>query len=121
MKRSWLTLPVKGTRFPRPRMLYTLPYSDRPAYGAWYFMAITNVKVVQRSWGLFELARRQSQGADQAYDHDETDVARLSYGSNFKYEEFVVLPSAIHAIIYSIIFAMIAASLVLFRPVSHFL
>jgi hypothetical protein len=93
-------------------MLYTLPYSDRPVYGAWYFMAITNSQVVQRSWGLYELARRH---------HNATTVAPFSYGPNFKYEEFVILPSALYAVMYSIIFSAIAALLVLFKPVSNLL
>jgi short subunit dehydrogenase-like uncharacterized protein len=103
--------PVKGTHSPRPRMLYTLPYSDRPVYGAWYFMAITNSQVVQRSWGLYELARRR---------HNATTVAPFSYGPNFKYEEFVILPSALYAVMYSIIFSAIAALLVLFKPARWF-
>lgn len=95
-------------------MLYTLPYSDRPIYGAWYFMAITNSQVVQRSWGLNELARR-------ANHPDATSVTPFSYGPDFKYEEFVVLPSAFYAVMYSIILAAIATLLVHFQPVSHLL
>jgi len=83
-------------------------------------MAMTNVKVVQRSWGLFELARRRLRDVDQTSKHSATDIVQSSYGPNFKYEEFVVLPSAFYAVIYSIIMAVIATSLVLFRPVSHF-
>jgi len=119
IRQDFALSPVKGTHFPRPRILYTLPHSDRPVYGAWYFMALTNVKVVQRSWGLFELAHRQSQSVDRA-NRNTVDVAQLSYGPNFKYEEFVVLPSALRAMMYSVIFAVIATSLVLFKPVRWF-
>ncbi|KAG1851335.1 Saccharopine dehydrogenase-domain-containing protein [Suillus subalutaceus] len=112
-RQGFVLSPVKGTHSPRPRMLYTLPYSDRPVYGAWYFMAITNSQVVQRTWGLYELARRVNH-------HNATAVAPLSYGPNFKYEEFVVLPSALYAMMYSITFAAIAALLVLFQPARWF-
>lgn len=105
--------PVNGARAPRPRILYTLPYSDRPIYGAWYFMAITNSQVVQRSWGLYELARR-------ANHLDATSVTPFSYGPDFKYEEFVVLPSALYAVMYSIILAAVATLLVHFQPARWF-
>ncbi|KAJ8591048.1 NAD(P)-binding protein [Rhizopogon salebrosus TDB-379] len=119
-RRNFALSPVEGTPSPRPRLLYTLPCSDRPVYGAWYFMALTNLQVVQRSWGLFELAHRRSRGVDRVNEGNATDMAQLSYGPNFKYEEFVVLPSAFYAMIYSIVLAVIAASLVLFKPVSYF-
>jgi hypothetical protein len=77
-------------------------------------MAITNSKVVQRSWGLYELARRTNHP-------DATAVTPFSYGPDFKYEEFVVLPSAFYAVMYSIILATIATLLVHFQPVSHLL
>jgi len=119
-RQNFALSPVEGTQSPRPRLLYTLPYSDRPVHGAWYFMAIANLQVVQRSWGLFELAHRRSRGVDRADEGNATDMAQLSYGPNFKYEEFVVLPSAFYAVIYSIVFAVIATSLVLFKPVRWF-
>ncbi|KAG1740831.1 Saccharopine dehydrogenase-domain-containing protein [Suillus paluster] len=103
-RQNFALSPVKGANSPKPRMLYTLPYSNRPVYGAWS---------CKRSWGLYELARR-------ANHHDATNVAQLSYGPNFKYEEFVVLPSALYAVAYSITFAVIATALVLFQPVRWF-
>ncbi|KAG1828525.1 Saccharopine dehydrogenase-domain-containing protein [Suillus variegatus] len=114
IRQNFALSPVEGTHSARPRMLYTLPYSDRPVYGAWYFMAITNSQVVQRSWGLYELARRLNH-------HNATAVAPFSYGPNFKYEEFVILPSALYAMVYSIVFAAIAALLVCFQPVRYLL
>jgi short subunit dehydrogenase-like uncharacterized protein len=60
---------------------------------------------------LYELARRH---------HNATTVAPFSYGPNFKYEEFVILPSALYAVMYSIIFSAIAALLVLFKPARWF-
>ncbi|KAG0703333.1 Saccharopine dehydrogenase-domain-containing protein [Suillus ampliporus] len=112
-RQNFALSPVKGTHSPQPRILYTLPYSNPPVYGAWYFMAITNLQVVQRSWGLFEFARRVNH-------RDATNVAQLTYGPNFKYEEFVVLPSALYAVTYSITFAVVATALVLFQPVKWF-
>ncbi|KAG2153387.1 Saccharopine dehydrogenase-domain-containing protein [Suillus clintonianus] len=111
--RDFALSPVKGPRSPRPRMLYNLPYSDPPVYGAWYFMVLANRQVVQRSWGLFELACR-------ANHHDVAAVAQSSYGPNFKYEEFVVQRSALYAVMYSTIFSAIAGLLVLFLPVRWF-
>lgn len=113
LRQDFALSPVKGIQSPRARMVYTLPHSSRPVYGAWFFMAITNSQVVQRSWGLYEFARRVNQ-------HNATAVAPLSYGPNFKYEEFMVLPSAFHAKMYSIIFAAIAALLFFFQPARWF-
>ncbi|KAG2366662.1 NAD(P)-binding protein [Suillus spraguei] len=109
LRQSFALSPVKGTPSPPPRMLYTLPHSNQPVYGAWYFMSITNSQVVQRSWGLYELARRVNH-------HNTTTVAPFSYGPNFKYEEFMILPSALYATMYSILFAATTALLVFFQP-----
>jgi len=84
-------------------------------------MAITNLQVVQRSWGLFELATRNprlvlgSTSRQPGGEHEDT--AELSYGSQFKYEEFLALPSRLHALFLVLLLVIVAGAMRLFPPV----
>jgi hypothetical protein len=85
-------------------------------------MAIVNLQVVQRSWGLFELAARNPTlvlGASRQSggELEDTTELSLSYGSQFKYEEFLALPSRLHSLLLVLFLAIVAGAMKLFPPV----
>lgn len=83
-------------------------------------MAITNLQVVQRSWGLFELATRNPRlvlGTSRQPRGEHEDTTELSYGSQFKYEEFLALPSRLHALFVMLFLVVVAGAMRLFPPV----
>ena len=87
-------------------------------------MAAINVQVVQRSWGLFELATRNPKLAlaTTPQSSEREDTTNLSYGSQFKYEEFLALPSRLHSFLLMLFLVIIVKTLRLFPPVGscHF-
>lgn len=81
-------------------------------------MAMVNLQIVQRSWGLFELATRDPKlvlGAES--DDEREDTTEMSYGPQFKYEEFLALPSRFHSLLVVLFLVIVAGALRLFPPV----
>ncbi|KAH7906635.1 Saccharopine dehydrogenase-domain-containing protein [Hygrophoropsis aurantiaca] len=100
--------PVQGVPNSRPRLVYTLPFSSPPVRGPWFVMAVINRQVVFRTWGLHELTARLNIGQSEVAESSKT----LTYGPNFKYEEFIVFPSFFQAFMHAavITISMIALS-----------
>lgn len=83
-------------------------------------MALVNLQVVQRSWGLFELATRNPRlvlGTSRQSGGEHEDTTELSYGSQFKYEEFLALPSRLHSLLLALFLVILAGAMRLFPPV----
>ncbi|KIJ67410.1 hypothetical protein HYDPIDRAFT_108169 [Hydnomerulius pinastri MD-312] len=113
--------PVRGTPSPRLRVFYSLPVSNPPVQGALYLMAFIDLQIVQRSWGLFELAKRNPNivfGSTSQPRGEHKNPSDLSYGSQFKYEEFSALPSRFHSLLEIILLVTVAFALKVFPPVS---
>jgi short subunit dehydrogenase-like uncharacterized protein len=121
-RRDFALSPIQGVKSPQPRVFYSLPISKPPVQGALYLMAIVNLQVVQRSWGLFELAARNPTlvlGASRQSggELEDTTELSLSYGSQFKYEEFLALPSRLHSLLLVLFLAIVAGAMKLFPPI----
>lgn len=111
---------VQGVKSPQPRAFYSLPISKPPVQGALYLMALVNLQVVQRSWGLFELATRNPKlvlRTSRQSGGEHEDATELSYGSQFKYEEFLALPSRFHSLLVVLFLVVVAGVMRLFPPV----
>ncbi|KAI6101403.1 Saccharopine dehydrogenase-domain-containing protein [Pisolithus croceorrhizus] len=107
--------PVEGVPGPRPRAFYALPI-DPSMRGVLYLMSIVNKQVVQRSWGLFELASRSPDLVLPSESFAAQDVSGLSYGPTFKYDEFMVLPSRLQAIFVVLFLATVAFAMATLPP-----
>ncbi|KAL4062488.1 Saccharopine dehydrogenase-domain-containing protein [Scleroderma yunnanense] len=108
--------PVRGTPATCPRAFYSLPILNPPVRGALYLMSIVNTQTVQRSRGLFELAARNP---TVVFPHEisaTVDMSDCSYGTTFKYEEFMVLPSRLHALLLFILVNIVGFLMVVFPP-----
>ncbi|KAH7917738.1 NAD(P)-binding protein [Leucogyrophana mollusca] len=104
--------PVRGVPSPRPRTIYTLPFSSPPVCGPWFPMAVINRQVVFRTWGLHELAARVTETNSDALKSSKP----LTYGTQFKYEEFLVLPTVIQSLIFTVVVVLTTLSLLAFPP-----
>jgi len=118
--KDYVLSPVEGLPSPRPRLLYTLPLSSPRVRGSFFAMIGINRSVVQRTWGLHELeARRLSTRANAnavgQFD-GQAERKRLTYGRQFRYDEFIAMPNAAVAVLFTIAFAAGLASLTLFPP-----
>lgn len=110
-------LAVEGLPSPRPRLVYTLPVLSPTVRGTFFPMVGVNRAVLQRTWGLHELeARRQSTHADT---NAQAERKRLTYGREFKYDEFIVMPNVAVGVMIAIAFAIGFASLTYIAPVSN--
>jgi hypothetical protein len=114
---------VEGLPSPRQRLLYTLPLSSPRVRGSFFLPIGINRAVIQRTWGLHELeARRLSTkpSANATDNHDALEASkRLTYGRQFKYEEFIVMPNAAVGFLVSIALAIGLASLTFMPPVGN--
>jgi len=114
---------VEGLPSPRPRLLYTLPLSSPRVRGSFFPMIGVNRSILQRTWGLHELeARRQSMHVNTnavGQPDAQAEQKRLTYGREFKYDEFIVMPNAIIAVLASIAIAAVLASLTFIPPVGN--
>lgn len=84
-------------------------------------MAASNRAVVQRTWGLHELeARRLSLNMhpNAATKPDRDAQQRLTYGRQFKYDEFMSVKSRAYAVLIGVVFAVGWAVLAFLPPVS---
>ncbi|KAF8661486.1 hypothetical protein AX16_001323 [Volvariella volvacea WC 439] len=88
--------PVKGWSSSKRRLIYKLfAPGSQPLIGAYFFMRPVNKAIIERTFGLLQLAdieRRQS-------GRQATNVQK-PYGLTFKYDEFAVMPSLTRAIIF---------------------
>jgi hypothetical protein len=88
-------------------------------------MAPTNRAVVQRTWGLHELeARRLAISTNSSAKHSTSipdtqasEKQRLTYGRQFKYDEFLAMSNAVSAVAFGIVFALGAVALMFLPPV----
>lgn len=102
---------VRGVPSPSLRLVYKLPFSDPPIYGGISAVAESNRQLVQRTWGLHELQKYR------AAPQSNEDKLR-SYGSQFKYEEFAVMPGVFSSVLLSVtlgVFVLAASFLSPFR------
>ena len=105
-----------------PRLLYTLPLFPT-IRGTFFVMAPTNISIVQRTWGLHELeARRTSLQSNASGPGPESraEQQRLTYGRQFKYSEFMVMPGAVSAVAAGIAITIVFAALAFLPPVLAF-
>ncbi|KAI0076364.1 NAD(P)-binding protein [Panus rudis PR-1116 ss-1] len=109
---DWYISMVQGPPQTRPKLLYKLPFSNPPVYGALSPMASINCANVQRTWGLFEHVKRSSR--------DPVTTQQLpSYGPKFKFEEFFVRKSLFQSIVFSLGLITFVAALMI-PPVRWF-
>ncbi|KAG6382104.1 Saccharopine dehydrogenase-domain-containing protein [Boletus reticuloceps] len=119
-RRDFALSPIKGVKSPPRKVFYLLPVSKPPVQGALYLMSIVNLQIVQRSWGLFELATRNPRlvlDTSRQSSGEHEDTTGLSYGSQFKYEEFLALPSRLHSLLVMLSLVIVAGAMWLFPPV----
>ncbi|KAL4068772.1 Saccharopine dehydrogenase-domain-containing protein [Scleroderma yunnanense] len=108
--------PVRGTSSPRRRAFYTLPILDPPIRGTLSTHSSANTQVVQRSWGLFELATRYPKVVFPPELSITVDTQGYSYGTAFKYEEFLALPSRLHALRAFTFLISVSLAIIFFPP-----
>jgi hypothetical protein len=120
---DWALSPVPGAPSPPPRLVYRLVGSSGRGYhavGAIGAMARVNRALVQRTAGLLELARRES----QRYSGPSRGTARerdlLCYGPAFSYTEFMPTGSAVRAFLFSVGMIVMFATLIFIAPVRVF-
>lgn len=123
---------VQGLPSSPPRLLYTLPLSSPVLSGTFFFMTPTNRAVVQRTWGLHELDARRMiartynniNSNDSAHASGNQSLLaerqRRTYGRQFKYDEFLVMSSAVSAVAFGVAFALGAMALAFIPPVCIF-
>ncbi|THH20820.1 hypothetical protein EUX98_g8510 [Antrodiella citrinella] len=87
---------VHGVPNPPNHMTNQLPLSNPPIYGAVYVMAGVNRAIVHRSWGLHEYDMRKS------LTSRTPEKRLLTYGPQFKYEEFLAVSSRASAVLTNI-------------------
>jgi len=119
IRQDFALSPILGVKGPRHKMFYSLPFEKPAVQGALYLMAVVNLQVVHRSWGLFELATRNPSlvlnASAQSGEHEDT--TEWSYGPQFKYEEFLALPSRLHSFLVLLFLFTVALAMKLFPPV----
>src|ERR1700720_1064405 len=88
-------------------------------------MASGNRSVVQRTWGLHELEARclshRLQAKTNAIDNPDAlkEQRRLTYGPQFKYDEFIIMPNALIAVMFTVTFGIVLACLKSILPVGY--
>ncbi|KAF8342697.1 Saccharopine dehydrogenase-domain-containing protein [Cantharellus anzutake] len=76
--------PVKGTSTGGRKLFFSFPKElGLRTHGSLFFMAFTNISIVQRTWGLYESGQ-----------YSDKPTTELKYGDSFEYEEFMVLPGS---------------------------
>ena len=102
-----LSFLVRGVPSPRPQAFYSLPVLDTPMRGTFFAQSMVNRRLVQRSWGLFELVARNPTGVFPPELSATVDGSEYSYGAAFKYDEFLVHSNRFRAFRYLAVFACI--------------
>ncbi|KAF8058737.1 Saccharopine dehydrogenase-domain-containing protein [Lyophyllum atratum] len=106
--------PVEGRPMPKFKLLYnqSIP-GETSVAGAFFFMQPTNRKLVQRTFGLLEMQAR----IDAAGSVENLKAARRErYGPEFGYDEFLVTPSRLSAVIVSSVVAFGFGMLAMVTP-----
>ena len=95
-----------GTPYPAFNFLYGLPSPFSTVTGAFFVLAGGNRAIVERTFGLFEL--------------NKSKTPELSYGTRFRYDEFLVRKGIINAVLTSAIFVLSLFLLAFFAPARWF-
>ncbi|KAI0350608.1 hypothetical protein OH77DRAFT_1430787 [Trametes cingulata] len=84
--------PIKGAPSPGFRPLVRVPFSSPPQYGTVWFMEPYNRAVVQRTFGLNQVALSAASAlfGDKQGKEKEEQVRPLAYGPEFSYAEYYV-------------------------------
>ncbi|KAF8190797.1 Saccharopine dehydrogenase-domain-containing protein [Pholiota molesta] len=107
--RPYSTSPIIGVR-PAFRFLYDLPVPNaKTLNGAIFFMAQSNRAIVQRTFGLFELQKQEKKDKESAV---------LSYGPQFVYDEFMVTPGPVSAMLFTVAL-FVGFGMLLFKPIRN--
>ncbi|KAF9462382.1 Saccharopine dehydrogenase-domain-containing protein [Collybia nuda] len=108
--------PVKGLNRTPFNFSYSLDVPGaKTLVGAFFFMKPTNKALVQRTFGLLELEALKASGSTNSRS-SVTTARRERYGPNFSYDEFIVMPSRLAAIMFSAAFAIGFGMLTFVRP-----
>jgi len=75
--------------------------------GTFFAQSMINRRIIQRSWGLFELAARNPTDVFPPELSVTVDGSEYSYGTAFKYDEFLVQPNWFRAFCYLVKFVCI--------------
>ncbi|KDQ56275.1 hypothetical protein JAAARDRAFT_59177 [Jaapia argillacea MUCL 33604] len=102
---------VTGRLSKPPRLVYTLPQVTPPIIGSFFIMSHSNKAIVQRSWGLFQMDAFKAEAKATAAEKDSKKL--LTYGPEFRYEEFLAMPSTIGAAAFSLVMGLIAVTLMI--------
>ncbi|TFK50767.1 hypothetical protein OE88DRAFT_1659822 [Heliocybe sulcata] len=94
---------ITGCASPPMRLLYKLGMSSSPMYGSLWIMGSGNRRIVQRTWGLHQLAALRGGPEEKA----------LAYGPDFVYDEFLAAPNRLTAIVVSLSIAAMGLALLL--------
>ncbi|KZT05453.1 uncharacterized protein LAESUDRAFT_727099 [Laetiporus sulphureus 93-53] len=107
-----LSTGIQGTPSPRPSLCYSVPHTSPSEYALPYPGAQPDRAIVQRTWGLHQLAA-------MPLKFQPREDAALSYGPALTYEECIVLDGAASravALFTSITFYALQATLFLLPP-----
>jgi len=91
---------VRGLPNPPERLVYSVPHSRPKWYGAQWMMRYMNRPIVQRSWSLFAMAKR-----------DSPANAHLAYGDQFRYDECMRTPGFWSALCFSVVLGIVAVGM----------
>ncbi|KZT27108.1 hypothetical protein NEOLEDRAFT_1131093 [Neolentinus lepideus HHB14362 ss-1] len=94
---------IIGRPSPPTRLLYKLSVPSPPMYGSFWMMSTANRRIVERTWGLHQLAALGG-GAKEK---------ELAYGPDFVYDEFLSAPNRLTAIVISLSMITIGFALLL--------
>ncbi|KZT27107.1 hypothetical protein NEOLEDRAFT_1155173 [Neolentinus lepideus HHB14362 ss-1] len=98
-----LSTAIQGPPNYPSQLIYKLPLCDPPIYGSLFVMQPSNKAIVQRTWGLHQLA---ALGGGQK-------ERQLACGPEFKYQECMKVPNAAAALAVSVFIRMVALALLL--------
>jgi short subunit dehydrogenase-like uncharacterized protein len=99
--------PVVGASIPRFQGSYELTIPGEKTFvGGYWLMRGANTAIVQRTFGLLETQALEEEIMRPPRSTSVVTQARKQrYGPKFKYDEFMVMPSALQALLFSYVFA----------------
>ncbi|KAH8110427.1 Saccharopine dehydrogenase-domain-containing protein [Phellopilus nigrolimitatus] len=113
LQAPYVLSPVQGV-VPASGLVFSLPRVRPARYGHVFPFAPHNCAIVQRTWGLLQLAARQRRA--NALDED-ADGGAVPYGNAFSYSESVAAGGPLSAFVISLGLALSGACLFFFPPV----
>ncbi|OBZ69645.1 hypothetical protein A0H81_10198 [Grifola frondosa] len=120
-RRDYALSPSSGAPSPRPRLVYTIPFSSPTQFAGFWPLVAVNRAIVQRTFGLHEFAALNCHAryGELRAAEKEAEARLLTYGPNFTYEEGTVLriPGQVPAVLYSIVAMVVGVLLSTFAPV----